>query len=306
VRRDSNVSRGRHDPALTSSDDSVRFAFGANWLRYIDTVDDGPIRHAERSIRELLGLKTLSGRRFLDAGSGSGLFSLAARRLGAEVCSFDFDENSVLATQRLKDRYFPDDARWTIHRGSVLDPAFLETLGTHDIVYSWGVLHHTGDLWRALRNVTLLVNANGRLCVAIYNDQGRASVIWKLVKQTYNRLPRALRFIVLWPAFIRLWGPTFVRDFLRGSPARSWSSYKVERGMSPLIDVKDWVGGYPFEVATPREVIEFFAERRFDLTHSILRNGIGCNEFAFVRSVDANARAADQASDATEGSGRPR
>ena len=54
--------------------------------------------------------------------------------------------------------------------------------------------------------------------------------------------------------------------------------------MSPMIDVKDWVGGYPFEVATPDELIRFFAARGFAVTNTVLRNGIGCNEFAFVRT----------------------
>ena len=280
----SNGSRGDHDPALVSGDDSARFAFGANWLRYVESVDQGPILFAERSIRELLNVDTLSGRTFLDAGSGSGLFSLAARRLGADVTSFDFDENSVRATQQLKERYFPGDARWSIRQGSVLDQKFLEQLGTFDIVYSWGVLHHTGDMWRALGNVTGRVNTNGRLCVAIYNDQGRASVVWRAIKKMYNRLPERLRFIVLWPAFVRLWGPTLFRDLVRAHPTRTWGSYRAERGMSPLIDVKDWVGGYPFEVARPDELVEFFERRDFHVTHSILRSGIGCNEFALVRA----------------------
>ena len=280
--------RGQHDPALVSSDDSARFAFGANWLRYVDSVDEGPIRYAERSICKLLQVETLRGRRFLDAGSGSGLFSLAARRLGADVSSFDFDENSVRATQQLKDRYFAGDSHWTIRQGSVLDQSFLAGLGTYDVVYSWGVLHHTGDMWRALQNVTALVNASGRLCIAIYNDQGRTSDVWKAVKKTYNRLPEALRFVVLWPAFIRLWGPTLVRDLVRGKPRRTWSAYKAERGMSPLIDVRDWVGGYPFEVATPDALIRFFAQRHFDVTNSVLRSGIGCNEFAFRRAGESS------------------
>jgi SAM-dependent methyltransferase len=281
-------SRGKHDPALRSSDDSARFAFGANWLRYIDSIDEGPVRYAERSIRDLLRVDTLNGCRFVDAGSGSGLFSLAARRLGADVTSFDFDENSVRATQEMKNRYFPDDGRWAIRQGSVLDEPFVRSLGTFDVVYSWGVLHHTGDMWRALANVSTLVNAGGRLCVAIYNDQGRASDMWRDIKKTYNRLPETLRFLVLWPAFVRLWGPTLVRDLLHGHPTRAWSSYKAERGMSPLIDVKDWVGGYPFEVAKPEQLAAFFSERCFEVTHSILRDGIGCNEFAFVRVGSGN------------------
>ena len=126
--------RGSHDPALAASADSGRFAFGDNWLRYVDAIDDSPIRHAEQSIRQLLQVETLEGLRFLDAGSGSGLFSLAARRLGADVSSFDFDKNSVQATRQLKDRYRQGDNGWSIRQGSVLDERFLAGLGTYDVV----------------------------------------------------------------------------------------------------------------------------------------------------------------------------
>ena len=58
-----------------------RFGFGANWRGYLARLDEGRIRQAEASVAALLGQRDLSGLRLLDLGSGSGLFSLAARRL---------------------------------------------------------------------------------------------------------------------------------------------------------------------------------------------------------------------------------
>lgn len=138
-----------------------RFAFGANWGRFLKTLSDDRITKAEDSLRRTLGLERLDGLSFLDAGSGSGLFSLAARRLGASVVSFDFDPQSVACTLELRRRFFPDDATWQVEQGSVLESDYLARLGQFDVVYSWGVLHHTGAMWQALENVVPLVRGGG-------------------------------------------------------------------------------------------------------------------------------------------------
>ncbi len=91
-------------------DAGARFDFGDNWTRFLELLDDRRIGEAEASLRDMLGIADLRDRSFLDIGCGSGLFSLAARRLGAKVRSFDFDAQSVACARELKRRYFPDDA----------------------------------------------------------------------------------------------------------------------------------------------------------------------------------------------------
>jgi 2-polyprenyl-6-hydroxyphenyl methylase/3-demethylubiquinone-9 3-methyltransferase len=249
-------------------------------------VDDARIGQAERSLRDKLNVSDLKGKRFLDIGSGSGLFSLAARRLGATVHSFDYDPQSVACTAELRRRHCPDDPAWTIEQGSVLDSAFLGSLGQWDVVYSWGVLHHTGNMSQALDNVSHLVKVDGKLFIAIYNDQGRASGWWLKVKQAYNRLPHGFRWLILWPATLRLWGPTTVRDLAAGRPFHTWRNYSKgsSRGMSAWRDVVDWVGGLPFEVATPEHIFTFFRDRGFRLEQlKTVSGGLGCNEYVFQR-----------------------
>ena len=261
-----------------------RFGFGENWSHFLSVIGEEQIRLAEASLRDMLRVESLAGKTFLDVGSGSGLFSLAARRLGAKVHSFDYDAQSVACTAELKRRYYLDDSGWTVEHGSVLDVAYIESLGHWDIVYSWGVLHHSGAMWCAFDNVANLVAARGKLYIAIYNDQGWASRVWLIIKQWYNRLPRKLRWLVLGPALLRLWGPTTVRDLVRGQPFETWRRYAEAstRGMSPWRDAVDWVGGLPFEVAKPEQVFEFFQGRGFILRRlKTCAGGHGCNDFVF-------------------------
>lgn len=267
-----------------STGSDARFKFGENWQRYLASVNHQRIAAAEDSLKQMLGIEHLEGMKFVDVGSGSGLFSLAARRLGARVQSFDYDPQAVACTRELKSRYLPDDPDWSIEVGSALDRTYLETLGVFDVVYSWGVLHHTGDMWQALDNVSALADKKARLFIAIYNDQGIASKFWWHVKRAYNQFPDQLRFLILWPAFVRLWGPTIIRDFIRGKGLYTWKSYSEVRGMSAWWDVIDWVGGYPFEVAKPQQITDFYQSRGYSLVkQALVGRGSGCNQFVFEK-----------------------
>ena len=263
-----------------------RFAFGANWQDFLSDVDEGRIQRAAQSLRDMLEVQDLRGKRLLDVGSGSGLFSLAARQLGAVVQSFDYDPASVACTRELKHRYQPDDTDWSIGQGSTLDKSYLSGLGRFDVVYAWGVLHHTGNMWRALDYVADTVCDRGLLFVVIYNDQGGASRRWLLVKKAYNRLPRGFRWLVVGPASVRLWWRQILGDLATGHPFRTWRDYKGQnvRGMSPWRDLIDWVGGLPFEVASPQQIFRFFRDRGFDLQELKTCNNLGCNEFVFRKS----------------------
>jgi 2-polyprenyl-3-methyl-5-hydroxy-6-metoxy-1,4-benzoquinol methylase len=259
-----------------------RFKFGENWERFLEHLTAERIAVAEQSLRVMLKVPDLAGRTFLDVGSGSGLFSLAARRLGARVFSFDYDPQSVACSLELRRRYFEGDPDWRVEEGSALDRDYIASLGQFDIVYSWGVLHHTGGMWRALENASLLVRPGGLLFFALYNNQGGASRRWKAIKRAYNRFP-LFRGPLLALSFFRLHGTGLLRGLRRGRPLQIFEMDN-SRGMSLWRDLVDWVGGYPFEVADPGEVFEFFNQRGFHLTRLKTTHSLGCNEFVF-RSV---------------------
>ncbi len=259
---------------------TTRFAFGENWQSFRESaLDERRVEAATRSLRGLLG--DLAGKRFLDVGCGSGIHSRAAHELGALVVSFDVDPESVACTRAVR-----GGARdWEVREGSALDDAFMLSLGTFDVVYAWGALHHTGDMWRAFDLAARAVGSRGLLAVAIYNRvHGRldelSSESWRTIKRAYNHGSRArqhamLAAYVTWRIAVSLTKLENPLREARGNP----------RGMSWLHDARDWVGGFPYEFATADEVEHFASSRGFVTRARVLAppNGWGNNELVFAR-----------------------
>lgn len=270
-----------------------RFEFGRNWRSFLDSVDERRIDEAGQSLRAMLHREDLRGLTFLDAGAGSGLFSLAAARLGARrVLSFDYDPQCVECADLLRARYGSGLGEWTVELGDVLAAEYMRQLGRFDVVYSWGVLHQTGDMWRALEHVAEATAPGGLLYLSIYNHQPWLTPCWTLVKRLYNRGPRALRPLLASGYLAARWPLRWLSAAKGGSNAPERPP-RSPRGMSAWHDAVDWVGGYPFETAAPEAVFRFFRDRRFQLQElTTVGGGSGCNEFVLLRAGERDAHSA--------------
>jgi len=263
-----------------------RFEFGVNWRRFLRLLDDKRIAEAVSSIREMLEVTDFEGLDFLDVGCGSGLFSVAARTMGARVHSFDYDPLCVACALELKRTRFPEDHNWVVEQGSALDCDYLRRLGPFDVVLAWGVLHHTGAMWDALENMISLVKPGGTLFLSIYNDQGKLSDFWRMIKRVYNQMPRGLRFTILFPVGLYCLTTVTLSDFIHRRPLRVLTGNTRTRGMSIWTDIIDWVGGYPFEVAKPERVIDLFIGHDFELRKLSTCGGrTGCNQFVLRKKA---------------------
>lgn len=263
-------------------DRETHFEFGENWRSYSKTIDQNRIDQAIEGIKKLFP-GGLGDRTVLDIGCGSGLHSFAALSVGAtSVMAIDIDENSVATTRQLLASRAPN-SNWDTRVVSIFD-APTEELGLFDVVYSWGVLHHTGDMWRAIDCATKFVKPGGQFAIAIYSATA-CDAIWKAEKRLYANAPRPVQWIIR---------QAYIAAFLTARTLRSWEnpatyirSYSKMRGMNFSHDVHDWLGGYPYETATAAELggricsMGFIEERSFPLPQTLGLFGSGCHEFVF-------------------------
>ena len=274
--RRASAPPGPRDDGEAAATGVKAFSFGENWLRYSARLDESHVREAEQSLQRLLRSEELGGAAFFDIGCGTGLFSIAAARLGVgEVLAVDLDEECVAAARHNVARFLDGSALRSIEirPGDILhpDPAWRDRF---EIVYAWGSLHHTGAMWQAVENALGCCRPGGRVALALYNRTA-LSLWWLRIKRLYHAAPAWVRVGMV----ATLWVTRVGGRLLRARPP-----LRAGRGMSVWYDAVDWLGGLPYEYASPEQVTGFVAKRGFRPTRVVSTRRSGCNEFVFTRT----------------------
>ncbi len=260
------------------TDESLRFGFGRNWSDFIaQHFDESRVESSRVHLLKALRVPSLGGCSFLDIGCGSGLHSLAALRAdAARVVGFDYDANSVATSLKVREMAANDDARWSAEQGSVLDAARMRALGEFDIVYSWGVLHHTGALWQAMDNAIIPRSSQGVVYLALYSSDQYVdppAAHWVRIKRRYNQASAWGKKWMEWRHAIKLFRIGLKSREMPWTVVRTYGT----RGMDFWIDIKDWLGGWPIEFASYREVDAWGARHGLTIVNAIV--GEGCTEY---------------------------
>jgi 2-polyprenyl-6-hydroxyphenyl methylase/3-demethylubiquinone-9 3-methyltransferase len=251
---------------------AVRFQFGENWSSYSKLIDDDAVAQAVSGLSRLLpqGLDP-AGRSFLDIGSGSGIHAVAASRLGFfPILAVDYDPNSVVTTKKTA---ADSGASVEAYRDDILNSTITEQF---DVVYSWGVLHHTGDMQSAIAKAKSLVKPGGTLIIAIYTKT-KFCGMWKGIKRLYCVSPPPVQKAMA----LGFYGTLSTGQLIRGRKA-------LTRGMDRWHDSVDWLGGYPYESASADEVKSMVGQgfdlvQSFNTTPGLGLFGTGCGEYVFTQ-----------------------
>ena len=274
----SGTAAHTQDSDAKGTEESLRFGFGRNWSDFIaQHFSDARVESSRVHLLKALRLGSLEGLSFLDIGCGSGLHSLAALRAGAaSVNGFDYDPDSVATSLKVRDMTVGAAAPWTVEQGSVLDAARMERLGKADIVYSWGVLHHTGDMWTAMDNAVIARKPDGVVYIALYSSDQYVeppAAHWVRIKRAYNECGAFGKRMMEWRHALGLFR-IGLRE--RKSP---WTVMREAgvRGMDFWTDIRDWLGGWPIEFASYAEVEAWGARHGLTVVNAIV--GEGCTEY---------------------------
>ncbi len=263
------------------------FSFWKNWQDFLKKLDDKKIEIAKNYLVQFFGgADRIIGKTVIDFWSGSWLMSLCYILLWAKkVVSIDIDDASIACTEFLRKKYNISEDIWEIRKWSVLDSEFVKSLGQFDIVYSWWVIHHSGDMWKGLENIVSLTQEWGYLYVAIYNDSKVllewTSAFWVKAKWLYSSSMWLRPFMkIIYTSYLILgliaYGKnpfSYIRDYREN--ALRWMDF--------FIDIEDWLGWFPYEYASYEMMSEFYTKKGFILVKWTQVRSIACNEFLFQK-----------------------
>ena len=161
------------------------FEFGSNWNDFSSLVTKSNLNNAKLSFKKLGLHKLIKNKSFLDIGCGSGLNLITSLEFGVKkVCGIDIDPDCIKTSKKLLSK-FSNKKNWDVYNLSIFDKK-IEKFQKFDVVYSWGVLHHTGDMYKAIDKSMKLVKYDGYLCLALYQKTPFCSFLENRKKVIYE------------------------------------------------------------------------------------------------------------------------
>jgi 2-polyprenyl-6-hydroxyphenyl methylase/3-demethylubiquinone-9 3-methyltransferase len=263
----------------------MQFDFGQNWKEFSENaLTDEKIHEARVALQDLLD-EDIAGKTFLDIGFGQGMSLLLATERNAVTYGCDINPKCKQVLDANKARFFPSlsDRDVPCVVGSILERSVVEALaaksttGAYDVVHSWGVLHHTGDMTRAIEHAASLVRKDGLFVLALYNRHWTSST-WLAIKWLYCKSPEFLQRAFIAIMYPVIWLAKFI--------VTGKSPMRQQRGMDFMYNVIDWVGGYPYEYESITETTQRMKKLGFELVKAVPAEvPTGCNEFVFRRTA---------------------
>jgi SAM-dependent methyltransferase len=258
------------------------FNFGSNWKNYSKYALSGKkIETAKLHFDKLFENIDLNEKSFLDIGFGQGLSLLIATEKNANTVGCDINplcSEVLLFNMKMFNNNLNEIP---VVIGSINDETTVENIlklndgNLFDIVHSWGVLHHTGNMWKAIEKSKNLVTKNGIFVIAIYNKHFTAK-FWHLIKKVYNSSGWFIKNLML-AGYLPL---IFIRYLLYFQ-----NPMKLPRGMNIYYDAIDWLGGYPYQYASIDEILDYMNQNGFTQVRIVKTSGFtGCNEFVFKKT----------------------
>ena len=189
----------------------------------------------------------IKGKRVLDAGCGTGIFSIIFARNGAaEVIGLDISPGSLTTARHLKDNFKLDNVHF--QQADMLQLPFPNQ--SFDIVWAWGTVHHTLNPWQAMEELLRVLKPGGSILLAIYTKT-KITFLHEIIRKTLIKTSR------------KTWQPLAkIMAFFRGPVVAIFKKREKSRQGEKLEElIFDWYFVPIRHHYYPREIKDFLEQK---------------------------------------------